>query len=62
MNSNCTTCVNGVWCRVWGEWKCLTRKKRYPVAVENCLDHKKRPTSMDEPKCQCEDCLANAEE
>lgn len=60
--NDCTICANAIWCPTWAEWKCVVQKKRHVAAVTNCDDFKPKAKSFKEPECQCEDCLANAEE
>lgn len=60
--NDCTSCANAIWCPTWAEWKCLVHKRYYAHAMEDCSSFKPKGKTFEDPKCQCDDCLANAEE
>lgn len=57
---SCMDCKNSVWCRTWGEFKCVVKQRRiYEPENEalNCEDFKKE-RKKDDAKCQCKHCLS----
>lgn len=55
----CSSCVEGIFCPTWAEWKCRKFKKRIYSKPTTCKGYKSRPKDFKDPKCQCEDCLKN---
>lgn len=56
----CGSCVNSIFCPVWGEVKCVAKFKRILgiVEVNQCEDFKARPKKdFKERSCRCPDCL-----
>lgn len=57
----CSSCVNGIFCPTWAEWKCKKFERRIYGwrKLTRCQFYTKRGKDFKEPRCQCEDCLKN---
>lgn len=55
----CETCVHGIFCPTWAEWRCKAKEKRIYDNLTQCESYKKRDKNFKEPKCQCKSCLEN---
>lgn len=57
----CKTCDHAIFCQIWGEIKCKIFHRRMKNGGPDSCKHYLK-TVTDDVKCQCESCLAAAQE
>ena len=57
METICKNCEHAIFCKSWGEYKCLHHARKFTTGLVGCKNHKKQGKDFKKRLCQCDSCV-----